>query len=179
MGKGFSLIEVLIAVTILGGISIVLSQSFFALSRANTKAELIKDMKQSGDFSIRVMEQMIRSNISVTSSCTTAGDTTNSLTITNPDGNQTTFGCVWDATNRVTRLASTSGALTSYLSSTNTTLGGANCTDNAMSLDFTCTSFPSQPSSIKVSFTLSQAGVPADRFERASVSFQTTVNVRN
>lgn len=179
MNKGFTLIEVLVAIAILSGVSIVLSQSFFSISRANTKSELVKDIKQSGDFSVRVMEQMIRSNAGVVSSCTTSGTTSKSIQITNPNGLQTTFGCVWDSANNISRLASQSGSTTFYMTPINVTLGGSSCNDAAMSLSFICTSYPSQPNSVKISFTLSQAGVPPDRFERASIPFQTTVNARN
>ncbi len=181
--NGFSLIEILMAIAILGGITVVLSQSFFAISRASTKSELVKDMKQSGDFSIRVIEQMIRSNAGMVSACVTTGTTSNQITIRNPDGYQTTFGCVWDPSLGISRLASISAAATSYLTPSNVTMGGTTasggCASATMTLSFSCTSFESQPNSVKVSFTLSQSGVSPDRYERASIPFQTTINARN
>lgn len=167
--KGFSLIEMLIAIAVLGGISVVLSQSFFTITRSSNKAELQKDIKQSGDFALRIMEQMIRSNESI-ASCTT-----DELQIVNPDGNTTTFGCVDD--NGVARLASQSGVITSYLTSSNLTLG---TTCSAAQLSFACTNLlTSQPDTVKITFSLSQKGTPVDKFELATGAFQTTVNARN
>jgi hypothetical protein len=125
------------------------------------------------------MESMIRETTGITSTCDTAGTTAKSLTLTSNDGGQTTFQCVFDAASGVTRIASSSGALTSYLTSDHVTLGGVNCADAAMSLKFICTSYPGRPSGVQITFQLQQKGAPATQFQKAQTSFQTTVNVRN
>jgi len=179
MNKAFTLIEVIIAIAILGGITVVLSQSFFAISRANTKAELIKDIKQAGDFSIHVMRRMIRVSTGIRSVCDGNPDPNKELIISNSDGYQTRFHCVFETINGrpITRLASSSGAFTHYLTPANVTMGGANCATST--LQFICTQYSSQPSSVEIFFTLSQAGVSSSNFEIASMPFQTTVNARN
>jgi prepilin-type N-terminal cleavage/methylation domain-containing protein len=177
--KGFSLIEILVAIGILSGIVFVLSQSFFSIGRSSTKADLIKDMKQSGNFSLSIMEQMIRSSIGITSSCVPTGSTGSSVTLVNKDGNSSTFGCFLDTTKNITRIASTSASTTVYLTSDNVTLGGSNCSDQAMTLVITCKSDPPSKNSVGIGFTLYQAGAPVGSFNRAQTPFQITVNSRN
>lgn len=173
--QGFTLLEVLISVAVMSMIGTVIAQSFFTTTRSNAKVEILKDTKQGGDFAISLMERMIRSAGDIATSCASSGTTVDSLQITNRDGLTTTFGCVLDS--GVTRIASTSASGTVYLTPANVTLGGATC-DNA-SLTFVCASNASQGDSVRIQFTLSQKGAGGDQSERASTTFQTTVNVRN
>jgi len=177
--KGFSLIEILVAVGILSGIIYVLSQSFFSIGRSSTKADLVKDIKQSGNFSLTIMEQMIRSSTGITSTCLSSGSTGSSVTLVNTDGNSSTFGCAFDASKSITRIASISAASTVYLTSDNVTLGGSSCSDQAMTLAITCRSDPPNKNSVGIGFTLYQAGAPVSSFDRAQAPFQITVNARN
>ncbi len=174
--EGFTLLELLISVTIIAGLSLLIAQSFFTTTRSNTKTEILKDVKQNGDIGLGIMSNMIRASTQVATPCLAGGTTSSSLAIKNPDGGTTTFGCVFDS--GVSRIASSSGAV-DYLTSTNITLGGIACTDGAMSLQFTCTSLPSGGTTVKVNFSLSQKGTPVNLFERGQASFQTTINLRN
>ena len=172
--KGFTLLELMIAVAIIAGIGSVIAQAFFLTTKSNTKVEVLKDVKQNGDYAIAVMERMIRNSRSVTSSC--AGTATASLSIKNPDGASTTFGCLVDSS--VTRLASTSGTRTDYLTGTSVSLGGIDCTTAA--LLFTCSSVAAGQASVKISFTLSQKNAQTlDIAEQSQTQFQTSVNLRN
>lgn len=164
--NGFTLIETLISIGIIASVGILIAQVFFTTTRVNTKTELLKDVKQNGEYAMDVVSRMIRNSSAVDCSSTPA-----SLGITNSDGSSTTLGCAFDSDNSVNRLASTS-ATVQYLTSSNVTLG--TCT----SLIFTCTSSTDQAPTIKVEFKLSQKGTPVDQFEKASVSFQTTVSPR-
>lgn len=177
--RGFTLLEILISMTIIGGMGILIAQVFFSTTRVNTKTELLKDVKQNGQFAIDTMTRMLRNSSSVESTCSTAGTTAKSLTIANVNGDNTTLGCA--LTNGVTRIASTSASVSAseYLTSQNLTLGGTTCADNAMSLSFVCTSYADLPSKVTISFRLYQKGSPADQFEKASQLFQTTINLRN
>ncbi len=176
MKKGFTLLELLISVTIIAGLSLLIAQSFFTTTRSNTKTEIIKDVKQNGDVGLGLMVNMIRASTQVGSLCAASGTTSSSLAIKNPDGGTTTFGCVFDS--GVSRIASSSAAI-DYLTSTNVTLGGSACADAAMSLQFTCTSAASGGTTVKITFSLSQKGTPVNLFEKGQASFQTTVGLRN
>lgn len=175
---GFTLLETLITITIIGSIGVLIAQVFFTTTRSNTKTEVLKNAKQNGEYAIEIMERMIRSALRVTSVCSASGTTLTDLTIVNPNGNTTRLECMLDGA--VTRIASTSAAGTSeYITDSNVTLGGTTCDDPNNTLAFECTSFPDQPPKITVTFSLSQKGTPVDQFERANVTFQTSVSPRN
>lgn len=170
--KGFTLIEILVSMGIIAAIGIVVSQTFFTTSRSNTKTELLKDVKQNGDYALGIMERMVRNARAI--SCSSYDAPIQSLTITNPDKDTTTFGCYQAGT---TKISSTSGTGRSeYLTSETVSLGDT-CTSS--SLTFVCTTQASQPRSVTVSFTLSQRGSPPDKFEQSSAQFQSTVTLRN
>lgn len=175
---GFTLLEVLVSITIAASVGILIAQVFFTTTKSNTKTELLKDVKQNGEYAVAIMERMIRNALRVESTCSKTGSTLRSIEIANRDGNTTTFGCVLDT--GITRIASTSGTgRTEYLTSSNLTIGGTSCTDPDNSLSFVCTSYSDQPSKVTVSFSLSQTGTPPDQQDQASVTFQTTAVPRN
>ncbi len=118
---GFTLLEILVSVTIISGLSILIAQAFFTTSRSNTKTEILKEVKQNGDFALGIIGKMVRESYGITSTCAAAGTTSTSLSIKNPDSGVTTFGCVFDS--GVSRVASSSGTV-DYLTSTSVTLGG-------------------------------------------------------
>lgn len=174
--KGFTLIELVIAVTIIAGLGTVLVQALFTTTRSSTKVERLTEVKQNGDYAINIIERMVRNARSLSAVCSSDGATpTTSATITSPDGYDTTFSCGLDGS--VTRIASVSGFGTQYLTSSSVTLGGASCDDN--SLVFHCVSLSDVPRSLKVTFALSQKGTPVDQFEKASTTFQASVGIRS
>lgn len=174
--NGFTLIELLVAVAIISGLGVVLTQAFFTTTRSNTKVEKLSDVKQNGEYALAIMERMIRNARGINAYCTSSGtEVTPSIAIVNPDGNPTTFQCV--LAESVTRVASVSSAGTEYLTSRAVTLGGPSC--DASTLKFYCTSIADIPRSLKVTFQLSQKGMPTDQFEKASTVFQTSISVRS
>lgn len=178
MKKGFTLIELVVAVAIIAGLGTVLVQVLFTTTRSSTKVERLTDVKQGGEYAMNMIERMIRNARSFTASCTSDGSASSpSVVVTSPDGNETTFVCALDDTNGVTRIASVSAFGTQYLTSSSVTLG-ASC-DVVDTLAFYCTSIADIPKSLKVSFQLSQKGTPVDQFEKASTAFQTSIGLRN
>jgi prepilin-type N-terminal cleavage/methylation domain-containing protein len=173
---GFTLLEILISITIAGAVGVLIAQVFFTTSRTNNKTELLKDVKQNGEYAIGIMERMIRSSLRIESTCETTGTTLTTLQMTNPNGDMTTLGCVLDGS---TRIASTSASTSTaeYLTSDNVSLGGTACTGSTLS--FICTSYPDEPPRVTVSFSLSQLGTSAEQSDQASIQFQTTATPRN
>ena len=175
---GFTLLETLVAISIIATVAALIVQVFFTTARSNTKTELLKDVKQNGDYALEIMSRMIRNAIDVQTVCAAGGSDFKSFTIENPDGGVTTLGCNFG--NSVTRIASVSAANPSaeYLTSTDVTMGGSSCNDSAMTLKFHCVGVADAPPEVTIQFTLSQRGTAATQLERASASFQTTVAPR-
>jgi len=172
---GFTLLELVVSVAIVAVVSAVLSQVFLITLRTNAKTEISKDMKQNGDLALESMVRMIQKAQRITSECLSTGTVSQSLTIINDDSAETTYECVLDGS--VTKLASTSAEGTEYLTSSNVTIGGTQCTDS--SLSFTCAGGAGVPASVTIAFQLSQSGMSDAAFEQTSESFQTTATVRN
>ena len=171
MKKGFTLLEILITVGIAGVMGILITQVFFTTARTNSKTEILKDVKQNGEYALGIMERMIRNSLQVSSACGALGSTLSEIDILNPNGDTTTFACLVDGS--VTRIASTSGTgATQFLTSSNVTIGNDPCT-------FVCTASVDRGSEVTISFSLSQAGSSLEAFETASVFFQTTASSRN
>lgn len=176
MKKGFTLIELIVAVAIIAGLGTVLVQALFTTTRSSTKIERLTDVKQNGEYALNIIERMMRNARSLSAVCSKEGTTpTSSAAIISPDGYETTFTCALSGS--VTRIASVSAFGTQYLTSSSVTLGGATC--DADSLVFYCTSIADVPRSLKVSFQLSQKGVAHGGFEQANTTFQTTIGVRS
>lgn len=149
--KGFTLIEILMVVFLLGIVVVIGSNLFFSILKGASKAEITKEVKQNGDYAMNVMERMIRNAQSA--------NCDGGVTIINPVDRRTTiFFC--DGT----RIASNSGV---YLTSDN--VSASNCS-------FSCQG--KEPEVVTISFDLSQKGTTARPEEKAQIHFQTTVGLR-
>lgn len=168
---GFTLLEIIVSVSIVALMSAVISQVLLTTVRTNTKGGIINTVKQNGDFSLETMTRMIQSAQSVTSpACTSGGTSGTSLVIQNSDGGTTTLSCLLDS--GVYRIASGSAFLTN--SSITAADSGGTCT-----LAFICSSDAGIADTVQISFSLAQKGTTAAQYESASISFQTTVSLRN
>ncbi len=90
--KGFTLIEVLVVLTILIIIAVISGNIFVTTLRSNTRTQTSTNLKQKGDYGLMVIERMIRESTEV--ECISD----NELRIVYKDGQQTVFTC---ASNRV------------------------------------------------------------------------------
>lgn len=173
---GFTLIEIIVAVVILATLSALISQVFFSSSISNTKTELLKEIKQNGDFALTVMSDGIRNTYSIESPCPEAGATDTYISIKNPNATITTYACVGDVD--IIRIASISGtdlgnvSARKYLTTSDITVAQNSCF-------FTCTKMSSSPAVVSISYTLSQVGMPLNLFEQGSVKFKTQATLRN
>jgi prepilin-type N-terminal cleavage/methylation domain-containing protein len=170
--KAFTLIELLVSISIVGILSILIVQSFFTSLRNNTKTELMKDLKQNGDFAMQVMVRMIQNAQSIPV-CNT-----NSLTLRSFDGQETTFHS--NITEGVCGIASSSAlplpSGTDYtLTSSNVTMTGV-CSD---AIKFSCEPIQNQTAKVNISFGLTQKGSPPDAIDIAKQDFSSSVVVRN
>lgn len=174
---GFTLLEMVVALAIIALLSTVLSSVFISILRTNTKTERLKDVKQNGEIALESMVRMLQGARQVTTSCESTGTVVRSLSIVNSDGGTTTLECVSDG--QSFRIASTSAQSTVYLTSGNVTLGGTSSCDQS-TLAFTCFVASGVPSSVMISFSLSQTGLPTGQaYESSGETFQTTASLRN
>ncbi len=158
--KGFTLIEMVVAIGILGTVGMVASLIFFSTLRGVAKTDITREVKQNGDYAITVMERMIRNAAGIDSSTVCNGTSLSSLKIQNTDGNSTTFSLVSG------QIASGSGIFL-----TNPKVSVTN-------LVFTCSRAVGKPDVINISFNAAQAGSAGGPEGLSSMNFQTTVSLR-
>jgi type II secretory pathway pseudopilin PulG len=166
----------LVSVSIIGILSLLIVQVFFTSLRTNSKTELMKDLKQNGDYAIQIMVRMIQ-NAETVSSCNS-----NALTLRSTDGWDTTFSSYGDGD--VCRIASYSASPvpdgTLYtLTSSNVSMNAAIPADCTTALSFSCEEIQSQVSKVDISFDLVQKGSPPDAIDNAKQNFSSSVVVRN
>jgi prepilin-type N-terminal cleavage/methylation domain-containing protein len=159
---GFTLIEMIIVIGIMGIIATVGSGAFFSILKGSLKAKTMRIVKQNGDYALSVMERMIRNARVLVEP--TSSSTTSSITIKNPDGGITTFSCENGT------IASNGASLIS------SNVMVENCSDI-----FTVVIGKQgvTPSSVKINFNLKQSSENVRLEEKASINFQTSVGLRN
>jgi prepilin-type N-terminal cleavage/methylation domain-containing protein len=169
--RAFTLIEMLVSVSIVGILSLLIVQSFFTSLRSNSKTELMKDMKQNGDYAMQTMTRIIQNSDSVVT-CSP-----NSLVTRGFDAKLTTLAAFDDGSG-VCRIASSSSVTQYTLTSSNVTVDthGFGC-DTA--INFTCENVGGSIAKVNISFDLVQKGAPADAIDKASQIFSSSVVVRN
>lgn len=166
MKKGFTLIEILVVVGILGLIAVIGTNMFFSILKGETKTRVLAEVKQNGNYALSVMGRMIRNAKEITS-CTSNMQT---ITIKNPDREETTFDLSG------TRIASRSALGTGYLTSDKVRIDKTDPVNKPYRFD--CTAVTGSPAVITIRFTLSQPGVATRPEEQATVDFKTTVSLR-
>lgn len=186
--RGFTLLELLVASGVIAFVSVIITQVLFSSIHLNTKTEVIKELKQTGEMTLGAMSRMIQNAAVVTvSQCNLSSDdpkqTVPTVEITGIDGGITTLECVDDVDLGVTRIASVSASRVDPLYLTNSTVtligdsGQSGCVNQP--LQFTCIGVGGIPTSINVRFRLRQKNLAATSYESANETFQTTISVRN
>ncbi len=154
--SGVTLIELMVVSTILVVAGVALVSSLFSISKSNTKAELMKVIRQNGDSALSVMEKIIAGGF--VESCD--GEEHNTIAVRDKEGNKTTFSC--------------SGG---YIAS-----NSAHLTDDDLiqvsECGFQCETVGNRQK-VTVSFTLGSSGSPSRQEEKASQEFRKVIFVRN
>lgn len=168
---GYTLIEIIIVVALLGIVMVMATGMFLNIMRGAVKSRALQEVKQNGNYVIMTMSRMIRNAMNV--SCSGLSDR---LVIENPDGMTTTFQCCLGADNNF--IASISGTMT--CSSEGARMTGDNVTVTDCASFINCTAGP--PPVIDIFFQLNHVyrgagAVPPE--ESAASVFQTTVSPRN
>ena len=156
--RGFTLIEILTVSVIMVLFSISLVAIFLSTFRGGTKAQVLQQIHQDGDFALKAITREVRR--AKTIDCTAA----NILTLT------TTYDVtpiVYQLDIDSNRLASVSGSITSYLTGT---LG------EVSPLSFECITVPSGGQIVTISFTITKTGTQNQ--EILTQTFSTSVATR-
>lgn len=169
--NGFSLIELLVVVALIGMIGAITTQVFILALQTQGKSEIIKEVKQNGDYAMSVMESMIRNSSDILSvSC---NDTLNQITVQNPDGFNTVFDCTGS------NISSISGSENADPTPTGAPLTNSRVKVSSCTFRVVCPTPPINPKYVYIEYTVSQAGVGTGPKDTSSLNYQTTISLRN
>jgi len=162
---GFTLIELLVVVAIFMILALLVTNSLFSILKSNTKANIMKEIRQNGAYALDVMDKTISSGRKI-EECIPS-----SLKVTDVGNQQIAFGCLSQSIGGLTQISLTSD--NARLTSTNITLENCNI--------FTCEEIESGEGfgKVTISFTLKQLGTPARSEETARQTFTKTIFLRN
>jgi len=165
--KGFSIIEVIVMIGILGLIGVIATGVFFTTLRSSTRSRVSENLKQKGDFTLNVIEKMVRGASflpDLTADCD--GDDKSSLSVVSHDGFTTTFDCSAD------RIASVSAEQ-----------GTVVLLEDVSRIDcdhfISCLVGSGGVPEVVIDFTLYQGGDSELPYEKSSINFHTQVTPRN
>ncbi len=164
--RGFSLIEMMIVISIMGVVAVIASGFLLVSLTASHKAEITKEVRQNGNYALSVMEGMILNSLSV--GCTDPSPTVKALNVRNIDEGVTSFLCDEEAG----RISSVSAGIGGSVFLTGTNVKVQDCA-------FNCVKELGRPAVIEINFNVSQIAENARASEKATLDFQTKVITRN
>ena len=167
--SGFTLIEILVVIGIFGVVAALAVGMFLSLLKGAAKARVLAEVKQNGDYSLRVMERMFRNAQEIvhpTGSPDSYG--ISEIMILNPDNVQTTFSCS-DLGNG-NAIASNSASLISDQVQVEDCTGFFTVNKGQHGLT---------PDEVVINFTLRKTGSGGHPEEEASINFNSRVVLRN
>lgn len=162
--SGFTMIEMIVVVSILGLVAVMTSGFLLVSLTAAGKAEVVKEVRQNGNYALSVMEGMILNSRGI--GCT-AGQNTQTVEVTDANGIVTSFIC--DENEDKKKISSVSGQTVDLTSSG---VMVSNCR-------FQCEDTPGLPVKVHLEFTVQKGGEDARPSEQASLDFKTEVIPRN
>lgn len=155
--QGFTLIEILVAVTLMVVIMTIGSTVLISLLRATAKAKIMTTAQQSGNYALEVMERMIRNARQV------ENRSGGGVIIVNPDKGKSCFYC---DTNSIA--SASSETCNNPLPLTNTQI---------LTIDSCGINYANKV--VTISYTLTQIPQNVRPEDQVSLNFQTSVTSRN
>ena len=167
--SGYSLIELLVVITLIAILGTLTAEAFILGLRAQSKSEILKEVKQNADYIGQVIENMVRNSIDIgVSECNNLNS--QKLTIRSSDGRFTTFDC------SASVMASISGQFpepTIYYTLSNNRVQVESCNFRVV-----CPTPPVNPKYLFINFKLKQSGSNLPVEQQASIEYQNTVSLR-
>ena len=161
--KGFSLIEMMVTISIFAVIGVLVTTSMALTLRSSKKSDSLVRVRESLNYSLSSLERQIRNSDSIVS-CT--GLPVSTLSYISMEGITTSFSCVTAGSDKY--IASGSGALIKRLTPSDILV---------TSCSFTCTQTANSPAVIKVNVTAEDA--TSTGTEKGSVSTNMEIITRN
>lgn len=158
---GFSLIEILVVLSIFVVIAVIANQVFFSTLRGGSKSEATTLVKQEGNYTLSVIERGLQSAQSITSVCTDPAATLSSINYLDSTGTSASFSC------QTGYVASGSGNLRLTTEKVTT-----------VSCSFQCFK-ESGLATVSAQFALKRAGSGLLPREQTQLDFKTRVLLRN
>ncbi len=161
--KGFTIIEVLVTMSVIVVIGTIIGGILVTTLRGSTKATVVSNVKQNGDNAITEMSREIRSAAAINlMPCGNPSPVVQKITVTQIDNTQTTFDC----------------------SGNTIKANGTSLLDTSTTQLTSCSIICSQKSSadvpiVQIQFNLQQSNSGAAEEQTATVPFQTSVVLRN
>lgn len=167
---GFTLIEMLVVVSSLALLTVVGSNLFFGSLFGSKKTESIKEVRQNGEYALKVIEETIKNSYGLQN----CDDLNEQVVIKDKDNQLITFKSILD-TNNVSRIASVSGDLI-----TGTTYYLTNDKIRVENFQIDC-DFVSEylPSTVTINFDVVGGNASDPPEKKASLHFTTSVSPRN
>ena len=164
--QGFTLIELLVVVAVFMILAVLVTNSLFSILKSNTKANIMKEIRQNGTYALDVMDKTISGGVIDDAACT--GVEGSSLTVKNPVSEETViFRCNYSSD--LAYIASDGAQLTSP------TVTVENCPEV-----FRCEKIDSNKNKkVTINFTLKQRGSSTKPEETARETFTKTIFLRN
>jgi len=165
--EGFSLIEMLVVMSIFAVIGILTTTSVALTLRSGQKSDSLVRVRENVNYAFSIVERQVRNSGKITSDCAVTGTISSSILYISIEGISTSFTCVTAGTDKY--IASGSGALAKRLTSSDISV---------TSCSFTCTrQTVNSPAIVKVNITAEDA--TSTGTEKGSISTQTEIIVRN
>lgn len=166
--KGFTLVELLIAIFITVSIGSIIFSIFLTSLRSSKKSSSVSRVRENGNGAIMQMSRMIQFAQEVNSPCN--GSSQTSIIITGQDGEQTTY-----TLNSSGGIASQSGTRIYQLIDTSFA-----AVDASAPFNFTCSRTDiSMPPTVGITFRLRDAQVSSFAEDEVLIPFRTSVTLRN
>ncbi len=162
--KGFSLIEVLVAIVMFTLLAIVATQTTVQSLRGSRVSDAGTQVRENMEYALSVLERHVRNASSIVSACD--GSSLQTLTYLNEKGRQATFQCLTDSNG--TYLASNSA--TTRLTASSITL--TNCS-------FVCTNAAGAGSPAQVTVNLSGRSNSTDSLAQSIVTISSSILLRS
>lgn len=163
--NGFSLIEILVVMSIFVVIAVIANQVFFSTLRGGSKSEATTLVKQEGNYALSVIERGLQGSQSITTACSSPAVSVSRIDYLDNTGTASSFSCE-------------SSPTPPYIASGSARLTTDRVTIVTNSCKFYCFK-ESGVATVSAQFTLKRYGTGLTAREQTQLDFKTRILLRN